>query len=159
MLAEEIHELRRDFNDFRVEVAQKMESLNEIRRDFNEFRGEVAQKLDALTGFRVEVVQKLDALTDFRVDVVRKLDGITDFRVEVVQKLEALTVRVSDMLSVTRWTIGILTPILVRLIGSAFALTWYVAKLDSRVGQLETSVHPKDAAKVPPQPVAPKPAP
>jgi hypothetical protein len=82
-----------------------------------------------------------------------------DFRVEVVQKLEALTVRISDMLSVTRWTIGILTPIIVTLIGSAFALTWYVARLDSRVGQLETTVHPKDAAKLPPQPIRPKPAP
>ena len=131
MLAEEIHELRRDFNDFRVEVAQKMESFNEIRRDFN----------------------------DFRVEVVQKMESLTDFRVEVVQKLESLTVRMGDMLSVTRWTVGILMPIIVTLIGSAFALTWYVAKLDSRMGLLETSVNPKDAAKLPPQPITLKPGP
>jgi hypothetical protein len=131
MLAEEIHELRRDFNDFRVEVAQKMESLPELRRDFNDFRVEVAQVLKSLT----------------------------EFRVEVTQKLEALTVRMGDMLSVARWTIGILTPIIVTLIGSAFALTWYVAKLDSRMERVESSVYQKDSPKLPPQPTTPKPGP
>ena len=129
MLAEEIHQLRRDFNDFRVEVAQKMESLPELRRDFDDFRAEVGQMLKSLT----------------------------EFRVEVTQKLESLTVRMGDILSVTKWTIGILTPIIVTLIGSAFALTWYVAKHDSQVERVESSVHQKDAPKLPPQPITPKP--
>ena len=129
MLAEEIHELRRDLNDFRVEVAQKVEAIT----------------------------QKLDSLSDFRLDVVRRLDSLNDFRAEVVQKLESLSVRLGDVLSVLRWTVGVLTPIIVTLIGSAFALTWYVAKLDSRVERVEKAVSPKDAAKLPPQPIALKP--
>jgi hypothetical protein len=48
---------------------------------------------------------------------------VNDLRVEVTQKLESVTVRLGEVLSVTRWTIGILTPIIITLIGSAFALT------------------------------------
>jgi hypothetical protein len=131
MLAEEIHELRRDLNDFRVEVAEKVEAIT----------------------------QKLESLRDFRMDVVRRLESLNDFRVEVVQNLESLNVRMGDMLSVIKWTVGILTPVIVTLIGSAFALTWYVAKLDSRMERVESTVYPKDAATLPPQPIAPKPGP
>ena len=80
----------------------------------------------------------------------------TESRVEVTHEVEALTVRLGDMLSVARWTIGILTPIIVTLIGSAFALTWYVAKLDSRMERVDSSVFQKDASKLPPRPITPK---
>ena len=46
------------------------------------------------------------------------LKSLTEFRVEVTQKLESLTVRMGDFLSVARRTIGILTPVIVTLIGS-----------------------------------------
>ncbi|HZW34081.1 MAG TPA: hypothetical protein VFF52_25380 [Isosphaeraceae bacterium] len=84
---------------------------------------------------------------------------LNDFRVEITQKLESLNVRMGDLLPVIKWTVGIPTPSIVTLIGSAFAMTWYLAKLDSRVERVESTVYPKDAAKLPPQPIASKPGP
>jgi hypothetical protein len=51
--------------------------------------------------------------------------------------LERLETRLDHSISAAKWTIGILVPIVISLVGGAFWLTWHAAKLDSRVDRLE----------------------
>ena len=81
-LADEIHELRRDFHEFRVEVAEKLGSIQ-----------------SSLEGFR----------------------GRTETTVKVAV-----------------WSIGLASLVALSLVGSVITVTWYAAKLDFRVGQLES---------------------
>jgi hypothetical protein len=83
-LAEAIHDLRGNFSDFRVEIAEKLGAIN---GNLESFRG------------RTE----------------------TSFKVAV-------------------WGISMATVIAISVIGAVIAGTWYAAKLDSRVMQLESQV-------------------
>jgi hypothetical protein len=90
-----------------------------------------------------------------------KIDGVErrldDFRVEVSSdlgkihfSLESIRSRLDGAVSVAKWTVGILMPIIVALIGTAFWLTWHAAKLDSRVERIEKTVgaaHKTDAVR------------
>jgi len=78
----------------------------------------------------------------------RKLDDnhreFVTFRIEVVEKLGAINTnlegfrsRVDTTLAVTRWGIVLAVPIIATLLGSVGAGIWYLAKLDSRVAQIE----------------------
>ena len=82
-----------------------------------------------LNEFRIEVAEDFGKL---RTDVAEKLGAING-------TLERLEGRIGHSISVAKWTIGILMPIILGLIGTAFWLTWHAAKLDSRVERLEHS--------------------
>ena len=69
-------------------------------------------------------------LADFRTDMAEKLGTING-------TLERLEGRIGHSISVAKWTVGILIPIVISLIGTAFWLTWHAAELDSRVERLE----------------------
>jgi hypothetical protein len=103
-LASEIHELRRDFHDFRVEVAEKLGSM------------------------QVDIVQKLGSM---QADIVQKLGSIQT-------SLEGFRGRTETSFRVAIWGIGIASVVAISVIGSVIAGTWYAAKLDSRVQQLES---------------------
>ncbi len=82
-----------------------------------------------------ELGHKLD---DVRVEMTRQFGVIN-------ASLESLRVRLDDAVSVTKWTIGILAPVLIALIGGGFWLTWHGAKLDSRVERVESRVSGGDS--------------
>src|SRR4051794_36195838 len=81
-LAEEVHNLRADFADFRVEVSEKLGSIN---ANLEGFRG--------------------------RTDTAFKVAG---------------------------WGVTLAAGVALSVVGSVIAGTWYAAKLDSRVGQVES---------------------
>jgi hypothetical protein len=82
-------------------------------------------------------------------DLVERFDDLRTelggFRVEVTERLGAingslksLEVRLDHSVAVAKWTIGILAPIIIALVGAGFWLTWHAAKLDSRVERVES---------------------
>ena len=94
--------------------------------NLNEFRIEVAEDFGKL---RTEVAEKLGAING----TLERVEGRIDHSTERLEE------RISHSMSVAKWTIGILMPIIIGLIGTAFWLTWHAAKLDSRVERLEHS--------------------
>jgi hypothetical protein len=48
----------------------------------------------------------------------------------VTRKERVIKGQLETSLSVAKWFVGIVAPVIVALIGAAFALTWYAAKLD-----------------------------
>ncbi len=112
-LASEIHELRRDFQDFRVEVAEKLGSM------------------------QVEIVQQLRSM---QVDVVQNLGSIRT-------SLEGFRGRAETSFRVAIRGIGIASVVALSVVGSVIAGTWYAAKLDSRVQQLEAHASVDQAGK------------
>lgn len=123
-LASEIHELRRDFQDFRVEVAEKLGSI----------QVEVAERLASI---QVEVAKNLGSM---RVDIVEKLGSIQN-------SLEGFRGRTETSFRVAIWGIGIASVVALSVVGSVIAGTWYAAKLDSRVQQLESHASVDHAGK------------
>ncbi len=100
--------------------------LNEDIRDLKAANLRVADRMDRLA----------DEIHDFRLTLQSELGTI---RADV-RELQAST-RVA--LKLAAWVVGIVTPVIITLVGLAIAGAWYASKLDSRVGQLE---QPKAAA-------------
>jgi hypothetical protein len=103
-----------------------VDDLKDLRESHRQLAGEVHELRGELAGFRVEVARDLGAV---RTEMAT-----------VNGTLERLEGRLDHSLSVAKWTIGILAPAILGLIGSAFWLTWHAAKLDSRVERVENAV-------------------
>jgi hypothetical protein len=124
-LAEKIKDLR--------EANQRLaEAIRDLGREFASFRVDNAEKLGAInTNLRVDVAQQLGAInTNLRVEVAQQLGLINS-------NVEALRARVESSLSVAKRFVGVVTPIVIALVGFAIGATWYAAKLDSRVERVE----------------------
>jgi hypothetical protein len=142
-LADEVHDLRDDLAGFRVEVTGEFGKLRtEVAGEFGKLRTEVAGEFGK---FRTEVAGEFGK---FRTEVANEFGKL---RAEVAKDLGTingtlvrLETRLDHSVSVAKWTIGILTPVILGLIGAAFWLTWHAAKLDSRVEQVEKAVLSKD---------------
>jgi hypothetical protein len=83
-----------------------------------------------------------ERLADEIHELGRKFD---DFRVEVAEKLGAINAnlegfrgRTETSFKVAVWDIGVATAVAISVIATVISGTWYAAKLDSRVAQLES---------------------
>src|SRR5207253_454949 len=95
-----------------------------------------------VTELAEEVRESNKRLTEARHDL--RAD-FADFRVEVAKELGAINANLEKHRAETAASLRfagrsvvILIPVVVALIGAAFWITWYAAKLDSRVGQVES---------------------
>ena len=77
----------------------------------------------------------------FRVDVAERLGSIQ-------ASLEGFRGRTETGFKVAIWGIGLASVVAISVIGSVIAGTWYAAKLDSRVQQLESRAPVDHAQKV-----------
>jgi hypothetical protein len=80
---------------------------------------------------------------EFRVDVAERLGAIQS-------RLEGFRGRTETGFGVAKWGVGLAAGAILSLIASAMAGTWYAAKLDSRVQQLESRApvdHPVKGAR------------
>ena len=96
-----------------------VDDLKDLRESHRQLAGEVHELRGELAGFRVEMARDLGAV---RTEMAT-ING-------TLKRLEG---RLDHSLSVAKWTIGILAPVILSLVGTAFWLTWYAAKLDSRL--------------------------
>ncbi len=99
------------------------------------------------------LVESHERLADEIHELSRKFD---DFRVEIAVKLGEINTTLENHQTSLRFagrSIIILIPVVITLIGAAFGITWYAAKLDSRVERIESRL---DKAPLLP---APKPGP
>ncbi len=103
-----------------------VDDLKDLRESHRQLAGEVHELRSELAGFRVEVARDLGAV---RTEMAT-----------VNGTLERLEGRLDHSLSVAKWTIGILAPAILGLIGTAFWLTWHAAKLDSPLERVEEAV-------------------
>jgi hypothetical protein len=124
-------------------VQQTNERLgNQIRESNQHLADQIGASNDRLAETNQRLTEAIDRLAHRVEDGER---GLTEFRVDVAEKfgavngaIERLGGRLDHSLSVAKWTIGILTPVILGLIGTAFWLTWQAAKLDSRVERIES---------------------
>lgn len=125
-LTDEIHELRGDLAEFRTEMTGE---LGKLRQEMTAESGKLRQEVTIEFGkVRTEVAEQLGTING------------------TLQRLEE---RLNHSVSVAKWTIGILMPIIAGLIGTAFWLTWHAAKLDSRVERVEMRLGKEQPAAVP----------
>jgi hypothetical protein len=64
-----------------------------------------------------------------------------NFRVEIAKELEVINANLEKSATSLKFTgrgVAILIPVVITLIGAAIGITWYAAKLDSRVQQVES---------------------
>ncbi len=107
------------------------EDVKDLRESQKRLAGEVHEIRGELAGLRLEMAEKFG---EFRTEMAGSLGAING-------TLESLRTRLDHSVSVAKWTVGILMPIIVGLIGTAVWLTWHAAKLDSRVERLENAAH------------------
>ena len=135
LLAEDIRDLRESTHRIATRVDGLEGAVRDLGRDVANFRADVTQELG---NFRAEVTREVGNLrTDvnrevgsLRADVTRELGSINT-------NLESLRVRFEDSISVAKWTVGILAPMVIAVVSGGFWLTWHAAKLDSRVQEIE----------------------
>lgn len=145
-IVEEVHELGRRFEDFRVEMAKEFGTVrSEVSREFAALRTEVSREFGAVRSEAALALVEVrsDVAREFgevRSEVSHEFAGVRSELGKVTAAVERLGARVDHSISVAKWTIGIMAPVLLGLIGSAFWLTWYAAKLDSRVERIESHI-------------------
>ncbi len=123
-LAERIEETNRRLAD---EVHALGDRIDQAERRMGERISHVERRLDDV---RVEVAAEFGKA---RAEMATELGRIN-------ATLESIRTRVDGGLSISRWTVGVLVPVVISLIGGGFWLTWHAAKLDSRVEQVERKV-------------------
>jgi hypothetical protein len=110
-LAEAIQDLRGEMGGLRQELRKEMaESRQELRKEMAELRQEVADSREELKSFRIEVTEKLGA---------------------VDTKLEHLSTRVENSLSIAKWAVTAIIPIVI----GAIIWSYYPGKGDPQVGR------------------------
>jgi hypothetical protein len=136
-LTQAVEGLGQKFDDVRVEVAS-------VRVEVANLRGEVSKELGAintnLANFRTEVAKEFTGVAKELGDINTKL---ANSRTEVTRELgaintnlEAFKGRVETSLAVAKWSVNIMTPLVVSLVAFAVGGAWYLAKLDSRINGL-----------------------
>jgi hypothetical protein len=90
----------------------------------------LADEVHALGGKVDHAERRLD---DFRVEVATELGKIN-------ATLESIRTRVDSTASIGKWTVGVLTPVVISLVGAALGIAWYAGRLDSRLEHVEKAV-------------------
>lgn len=152
-LAEEVRESNR-------RLTQAVEGLG---RKFDDVRVEVAN-------LRVEMAREIGAvnsnLASFRTEVAKEFTGVAKELGAINSNLESFKGRVETSLGVAKWSVNIMTPVVISLFAFAVRGAWYLAKLDSRLDLLirmtsykEVRTNGSGSNESPPSPVLPHPAP
>jgi hypothetical protein len=124
-------------------IQQTNERLGDQIRESNQH---LADQIEASNDRLAETNQRLAAVTE---ELTRRVEdgqkAFMEFRVDVAEQLSSIR----NSLSVAKWAVAVLTPVILGLIGTAFWLTRHAAKLDSRVERVEAVVksHDKTAAQ------------
>jgi hypothetical protein len=169
-LADVMQGLVREFGSFRLEIVERLGAMNTgIRTEVASKFEAMDAKLDAsrertdaaLTGIRTDFASKFEAM-DAKLDASRERTdaALTGIRVEVAEKfgaisnnLEGFRGRTELALKAATWSVGILIPLFLSLVGCGFWISWYAGRLDLRVGHVESEIN-KEASPVP-KPKAP----
>ncbi len=166
-IAEAIRNLVHEFGNFRVDVVESLGAMNtSIRVDVAEKLGATNTNLEAFREQHPDLLRQHPvggwgearghARTDLDASRQRtETAQLTAVRVEVAEKfgminanLEGFRGRTEKALQVATWSISILDPVVLSLLGCGFWISWYAGKLDLRVERVESRLD-KEQATVP----------
>jgi tetrahydromethanopterin S-methyltransferase subunit G len=151
LLAGDVNELREANRANREFIAELRESNRLLATEFKDLSAEMREFGRRLATEMRESNQRL-------ADALNRVSGdLGNFRVEIAKELGTINTQLEKYQAETATSlrfigrsVAILIPVVIGLIGSAIGITWYAAKLDSRVEHVEAVVKASgktDAAK------------
>ena len=129
-LTEAVQELRRELTESRQELRRELtESRQELRQELGELRAEFAQSRQEFSRFRVEVAEKLGAINT---------------------NLETLKTRVENSLSIAKWAVTVIIPVVLGVIVWSYTAHERLARIESSIISLRdaTQAHTKQIEKL-----------